>query len=612
MKSSQDKYRNHPIKVGLLLLFPLAIIITACPPGVNPFSGTSVTAISISNATDTYTISTAGGTLQLTAAVTPTDATDKTVTWSVSTGSTYATVSSTGLVTAVANGTATIKALANDGSEKCATKDIIISGQNSVVDQTPSVAAPTASVAAGNIVIGRQITLSTTTNETIIRYTLDGTEPSAASTTYAVDTPIEIVDESIILKAKAFKDGMSDSDTSTFAYTLVNGFTVTTDGLRRSISEGVPGTVVAPLDMRAYGPLFGESGDRSVTIIACMDSLLFGTVGDPYLMITITYDYSATYSTYQSLLQIGIPYTELTELPKTFMLGTDQIQTALTVGGFTINPEQLSVESTFTITSLGEVGEPIIGNFSFMGEYDNSEPFESTGIFRAIRGGNVPMTLGTSGTPQMLCAGLSLGSNATNGSTSYYRIPVADCNYSVFVMANGGMGGGIPDTSIIINSAGISNETYSIDSSGSGTNDLWAGAIHETDGYFDFHITDDMTSDVAGAAYMIMLTETYTDTPAFLARYIDVSSFTLANVGDGTDGTYTSNEIDRMLGYNRNYITSAQGISSGDEILYGLSDATGEYIFAVHRSSTGDSWSVSTITEGVYNFMADQDPYNIP
>jgi hypothetical protein len=372
--------------------------------------------------------------------------------------------------------------------------------------------------------------------------------------------------------------------------------------------------------MRAYGPLFGESGDRSVTIIACKDSLLFGTVGNPYLMLTITYDYSSSYSTYQSLVQVGIPFSELTVLPKSFIPGTDPIQAALSIGGSNINPEQLSVASSFTITSLGEVGEPIIGSFSFIGEYDNAEQFESSGIFRAIRGGNVPMTLGTSGAPQMLCAGLSLGSNGTNSSTSYYRIAVADCNYSVIIMANGGMGGGIPDTSISINGDSIVNGTYYMDSSDSGTNDLWAGSIHETDGYFDFHITDDTTSDVNGAAYMIMLTETYADTAAFLERYDgnangdydDVGPGTLAVVGDGTSGTYTSSDITGMLSNINNYITSAQGINTDDEILYGLSDATGEYIFAVHRSSTGDTWSVSTITEGAYNLIADRDPYSIP
>jgi uncharacterized protein YjdB len=48
--------------------------------------------------------------------VSPADATNKTVTWSIINGTGQATISATGLVTAVANGTVTARATANDGS----------------------------------------------------------------------------------------------------------------------------------------------------------------------------------------------------------------------------------------------------------------------------------------------------------------------------------------------------------------------------------------------------------------------------------------------------------------------------------------------------------------
>ena len=61
-------------------------------------------------------ISTPGGTLQLSASISPANATYQTITWSVINNTGMATVSSNGLVTAVSNGTVSIRATANDGS----------------------------------------------------------------------------------------------------------------------------------------------------------------------------------------------------------------------------------------------------------------------------------------------------------------------------------------------------------------------------------------------------------------------------------------------------------------------------------------------------------------
>ena len=78
-----------------------------------------VTSITVTGASGSTTITTDNGTLQLTATVTPADATNKTVTWSVVNGTGQATINSTGLVTAVSNGTVTARATANDGSGSC-------------------------------------------------------------------------------------------------------------------------------------------------------------------------------------------------------------------------------------------------------------------------------------------------------------------------------------------------------------------------------------------------------------------------------------------------------------------------------------------------------------
>ena len=85
-----------------------------------------VTAISISGAGGLTSITEENGTLQLTATITPSNATNKTVTWLIVNGTGQATISPTGLVTAISEGDVTAIATANDGSGVTATFDILI------------------------------------------------------------------------------------------------------------------------------------------------------------------------------------------------------------------------------------------------------------------------------------------------------------------------------------------------------------------------------------------------------------------------------------------------------------------------------------------------------
>ena len=89
-----------------------------------------VTSITVSGQGGATSITTDGGTLQMVATVSPSNATNKTVTWSITSGSSYATInSSTGLLTAVNNGTVTVRATATDGSNVYGSTTITISGQ---------------------------------------------------------------------------------------------------------------------------------------------------------------------------------------------------------------------------------------------------------------------------------------------------------------------------------------------------------------------------------------------------------------------------------------------------------------------------------------------------
>ena len=89
---------------------------------VNPAPVTNVTSITISGAKDIKV----GDSLQLTAAVKPDNATNKAVSWSISSGSSYATISDSGKLTAKAAGTVKVKATAKDGSGKSGTVTITV------------------------------------------------------------------------------------------------------------------------------------------------------------------------------------------------------------------------------------------------------------------------------------------------------------------------------------------------------------------------------------------------------------------------------------------------------------------------------------------------------
>jgi hypothetical protein len=112
-----------------------------------PPSNILVNKISLNQTSTTLNV---GETLQLTATVSPTNATDKSVSWT-SSNTNVATVSNTGLVTAVAAGSATITCKAHDGSGVTATCSVTVIKQN---PPTPSNAS--LSIEPFNIKVGEE------------------------------------------------------------------------------------------------------------------------------------------------------------------------------------------------------------------------------------------------------------------------------------------------------------------------------------------------------------------------------------------------------------------------------------------------------------------------
>ena len=112
-------------------------------------STVAVSAISVTGAGNATTV-TNGGTLQMSAAITPTNATNKAVTWSVTNDTGSATISNTGLLTATGVGTVTVKATAQDGSGVFGEKTITIqtsqAGQAVILSKVSGAGMPTSQV----------------------------------------------------------------------------------------------------------------------------------------------------------------------------------------------------------------------------------------------------------------------------------------------------------------------------------------------------------------------------------------------------------------------------------------------------------------------------------
>ncbi len=84
------------------------------------------------------------------------------------------------------------------------------------------VEAPSASLASGTYAGTQGIELSCGTEEAVIRYTTDGSDPTAESAVY--DDPIEI-SHSTQIRAQAFRDGWKASEVSTFSYVITHQVT---------------------------------------------------------------------------------------------------------------------------------------------------------------------------------------------------------------------------------------------------------------------------------------------------------------------------------------------------------------------------------------------------
>jgi len=117
------------ILVMMLFTFAACSPTEEDPTDVIPTGDIPVTSVAVSAAGSTTTISTLGGTLQMTSVVLPANATNLTVTWTVLNGTGSATITSAGLLTALTDGTVTVRATSNSNSTVYGNKVITLSNQ---------------------------------------------------------------------------------------------------------------------------------------------------------------------------------------------------------------------------------------------------------------------------------------------------------------------------------------------------------------------------------------------------------------------------------------------------------------------------------------------------
>lgn len=190
-----------------------------------------VSSIIVSGANRVTSISSDNGTLQLNAVILPANATDHSITWSVSNNMTLASISTSGLVAAISGGTVTATATANDGSG--VSGSIVITLTNQVVPVTgitltSAVASPIISADNGTLQLNAAILPVNASNKTVTWSIINGTGTASVSTSGLVTA---IANGTVTIIAKA-NDGSEVSGTYPLMLTnqFVNVYQITVRG----------------------------------------------------------------------------------------------------------------------------------------------------------------------------------------------------------------------------------------------------------------------------------------------------------------------------------------------------------------------------------------------
>lgn len=131
-------------------------------------------------------------------------------------------------------------------------------------DASPArVAKPTVNIQSGEYTSVQTITISCVTENAQIRYTLNGTEPTTNSVLY---TGALVISNSCVLKAKAFKEGLSESETMSVSYSIllpsIGALTITPPAGSYNVAQMININCETP-EVDIYYTLNGSEPDTS-------------------------------------------------------------------------------------------------------------------------------------------------------------------------------------------------------------------------------------------------------------------------------------------------------------------------------------------------------------
>jgi len=306
---------------ALSFIFALSslFIISGCTePEVIVADDIEVTSITVSGAGNLAVITTLGGTLQMSALIGPTNATDDSVVWTVLAGTGTATISTTGILTATTNGTVTVYATSVSNNSISGMKVITLSNQT------------VADVAVTSITVSGDGNLAVIT-------TLGGTLQMSA-----LVAPTNATNSSVVWTV------LNGTGTATISTTGL--LTATTNGTvtvkATSVSNsGINGTK----DVTLTNQTVADIAVTSITVLGALDAVIIDTLGGTLQMSTLIEPTNATDN--------SVVWTVL-DGTGTATINTTGLLTALTDGTVTVTATSVSntgVSGTKVITLSNQV-----------------------------------------------------------------------------------------------------------------------------------------------------------------------------------------------------------------------------------------------------------------